>query len=278
MKRLLSAGVLIVAAGLFSAPLMAQGTGDVHPWLEDDFIIGLGGFMPDKEFSVRVDGAVPGQDIDFDRGVAVTNDDTSGALWFRWNFGEKWSLTGQYFATDDSGRAVLEEDIVWGDNVLKAGSNIGAGVEVDLARVFVGRTFFTEAEHHEFGLGLGLHWMQIGAYVEGEVFVNDQTTGIQRESVNADLPLPNLGAWYWYSLSPRWLLFARLDWFDASIGDYSGSLWNGNAGVNFQAWDHVGFGLAWQMFKVDVDVDKSDWHGNAELTYEGPFLSVDFTW
>ena len=206
MKRLLSAGVLIVAAGLFSAPLMAQGTGDVHPWLEDDFIIGLGGFMPDKEFSVRVDGAVPGQDIDFDRGVAVTNDDTSGALWFRWNFGEKWSLTGQYFATDDSGRAVLEEDIVWGDNVLKAGSNIGAGVEVDLARVFVGRTFFTEAEHHEFGLGLGLHWMQIGAYVEGEVFVNDQTTGIQRESVNADLPLPNLGAWYWYSLSPRWLL------------------------------------------------------------------------
>jgi hypothetical protein len=269
---------LLVAAVAFSGPLFAQNAGDVHPWLEDDFIVSLGAFLPNKEFKIRVDGAVPGRDIDFDQSVAVTDDDTTGALVFRWNFGEKWSLAGQYYATDDSAQAVLTEDVAWGDSVLKAGSNVGAGVEIDLARVFFGRTFFTTAKHHEFGMGAGLHWLQIGAFLEGEVFVNDQSSGFQRETVSADLPLPNIGAWYWYSLSPRWLLTGRADWFSASIGDYSGSLWNAGLGVNFQAWEHVGFGLAWQLFKVDVDIDKSDWHGNAELTYDGPFLSVDVSW
>jgi putative cardiolipin synthase len=58
------------------------------------------------------------------------------------------------------------------------------------------------------------------------VFVNDQSTGFRREPASADLPLPNVGASYWRSLSPRWLLTGRVDWFSASIGDYSGGLWN----------------------------------------------------
>jgi hypothetical protein len=278
VKTRLTTAALSIAALVISAPLFAQNQNDVHPWLEDDFIVNLGGFLPNKDFKIRVDGAVPGREIDFDESVDVTNDDTTGSLWFRWKFGDKWSVAGQYFATDDSGEAVLADDVFWGDNMLQAGSNVGAGVNVDLARVFFGRTFFTTAPQHEFGLGAGLHWLQIEAFLEGEVFVNDQSTGFRRETVSADLPLPNIGAWYWYSLSPRWLLTSRLDWFSASIGDYSGSLWNASVGVNFQPWEHVGFGLSYQMFQVDVDIDKSDWHGNAELTYSGPFLSVDFNW
>jgi hypothetical protein len=125
---------------------------------------------------------------------------------------------------------------------------------------------------------VGLHWLQIGAYIEGEMFLNDQSSGFRRESVSADLPLPNIGAWYWRSLSPRWLLTTHVDWFNASIGDYSGSLWNAGAGINFQAWEHVGFGLSYQYFKIDVDVDKANWQGNAELTQHGPFLAVSFNW
>jgi hypothetical protein len=187
-------------------------------------------------------------------------------------------VAGQYWATDDSRTAVLSEDVTWGDNVLKAGSNVGAGATLDLARVFFGREFFTDEDYHEFGLGVGLHWLQIGAYIEGEMFLNDQSSGFRRESVSADLPLPNIGAWYWRSLSPRWLLTTHVDWFNASIGDYSGSLWNAGAGINFQAWEHVGFGLSYQYFKIDVDVDKANWQGNAELTQHGPFLAVSFNW
>lgn len=269
---------LSLATSLSTTSLFAQDSSAVHPWLEDSFVISLGGFLPDKEFKIRVDGEAPGQDIDFNRVAGVSKDEATGAMNFRWKFGEKWSASGQYWATDDSRTAVLDEDVTWGDNVLQAGSNIEAGAGLDLIRAFVGREFFTDEDYHEFGLGAGIHWMEIEAYMEGEMFVNGETNGVQRESVEAGLPLPNVGAWYWRSLSPRWLITSNLDWFSASFDEYSGSLWDAGVGVNFQAWDHVGFGLSYQYFKVDVDVDKSDWQGNAEITQHGPFLAVSFNW
>lgn len=269
--------ILTLSFLTFSTPLLAQHGSAVHPWLEDDFTIGVGGYLPSKDFKVRVDGNVPGEDINFDEGVDVAKTDATGSVSFRWVFGEKWSFAGQYWSTSDDGSVELADDIYWGDNVLRAGSNVGAGVSVDVARTFFGREF-SAGPSHEFGAGLGLHWLKIGAYVEGEIFVNDLSTGFRRESVSARAPLPNIGAWYWYAFSPRWLLSTRLDWFGATYGDYSGDLWNANAGINFQAWDHVGLGLSYQYFAINLDVDKSDWRGNVELIYSGPFLSVNFNW
>jgi len=270
--------LLLIIAALQAGSLSAQSSGDVHPWLEDDFIISLGSFLPSKEFKIRVDGQVPGRNIDFGESAGLSEDDVSASLLFRWKFSEKWSVTGQYWGTENDGEAVLTENVTWGENVLRAGSNVGAGVSADVFRLFFGRELFTDADHHEFGFGAGLHWLQIKAYMDGEFFVNDQSTGFRREQVNADLPLPNIGAWYWYSLSPRWLLTTHLDWFSASIDEYSGSLWDAGAGINFQALEHLGFGLTYRYFKIDVDVDKSNWNGKADLTHEGPFLSATFNW
>ncbi len=281
MKAVNAIAPVAVAALFFSlqSPLaQAQGSSGVHPMLEDDFIFTVGGFFPRKEFKLSVDGETANQEIDFDQDAAVVDSEATGALQFRWRFGEKWMLAGQYYGTRDDGQAVLQEDITIRDNVLQAGSNIGAGADLDLIRAIVGREFFTEGEHHEFGLGVGLHWLQIGAYIEGEMFLNDESRGFRRESVSADLPLPNLGMWYWRSLSPRWLLTSRLDWFSASIGDYSGDLWNAGVGIDFQAWEHVSFGLSYQLFKIDVDVDKTNWHGNVKLQQDGPALSMSFNW
>ena len=270
--------VLSLAALLGSSPLLAQDYSPVHPWLEDDFVLSLGTFWQREQFKIRVDGQVPGAEIDFDESTNLSKDHTTASGWLRWRFGEKWSLTGQYWSTSNGTTAVLSEDVTWGDSVLKAGSNASVGTDMDMIRAFFGREFFTESDAHEFGVGAGLHWLQIGAYIEGEVFIDDQPRGYRRESVSADLPLPNIGAWYWRSLSPRWLLTTHVDWFSASVGDYSGSLWNAGIGINFQAWEHVGFGLAYQYFEIDVDVDKSDWRGNVKLQQDGPFLSVNLNW
>jgi hypothetical protein len=272
--RIVTASLLLL---LLPTPLFAQGQAATHPWLQDDFIVSLGGYLPRKKFKVRVDGNTPASGINFDEGVDVAKDEATFSLTARWAFGEKWSLAGQYWATSDSSRATLEEDIGWGDYVLRAGSSIGAGVSVDVSRFFFGRKF-SAGPNHEFGAGGGLHWLKLGAYVDGELFLDDQSTGSRRESVTAHAPLPNIGAWYWYAFSPKWLLTTRADWFGASFGDYSGDLWNANAGINFQPWKHAGFGLSYQYFRIDIDVDKTDWHGNVELTYSGPFLSANFNW
>lgn len=269
--------LLMLLSLMIPSQLSAQWETDQHPKLTDPFLFSVGAFVPKKTLSINVDGSVATADIDFDERIGLSSEETTGSGELRWRFGQKWSVSGQYFETTDSATAELSEDISWEDYVLRAGSNVSAGIGLSVARVFAGRTFNT-GPNHEFGLGFGLHWLEISAFLEGEFFVNDESTGFRRESVSADAPLPNIGGWYWYALSPRWLVTTRVDWFGASIGDYSGDLWNANAGLTFQAWRHVGFSLSYQFFKLNVDVDKSDWHGGADLTYHGPYVAANINW
>ena len=198
-------------------------------------------------------------------------------LSFRWRFGEKWSFWGQYWNTDDKGGAILEEDIEWEDVVFKAGTFAAGGVDLTIARAFFGRTFSTSPQH-EFGLGVGFHWLSLDTFIEGQVITNLGETEFAREAVSADFPLPNIGAWYMYSWNQKWLFQARLDWLSASVGDYSGGLWNTQVGVHWQAFKNIGFGLFYNGFILDVDVDKDDWRGKAESSQHGPWLAITASW
>ncbi len=277
MKALTHLVVIALATALFSGPVVAQVEEDRHPFLTDKFNLGIGIFWPEKDITLRVDGSVPGEEIDIDERFGLSGREATGSLTFRWRFGEKWSVWGQYWSTDDSAKAILEEDLEWEDVVFKEGTFAKVGIKSTVARVFFGRKFHT-GPRHEFGAGIGLHYLELDASIEGEIITDEDTTGFHRASVNSDIPLPNIGAWYMYSWSPKWLFQANINWLDASIGDYSGSLWNSQAGVHWQAFNTFGVGLYVNAFKLDVDVDKSDWHGNVERTNYGPFLALTATW
>ena len=100
----------------------------------------------------------------------------------------------------------------------------------------------------------------------------------RREAVSASAPLPNIGAWYTYSISPRWALKGRLDWLSASVGDYDGRLVNASLGVNYQVFEHAGLGLSYNLFDLEVGVSKSGWRGRWETNYEGPYVYLSFFW
>jgi len=266
-----------IVASLFSNPAAAQTSDDFHPYLSNTFNLEVGLFWPAIDYSLRVDGTVPEEEIDFDQALNLDDFQATASIDFRWRFGEKWSLFGQYWDTSTSGGAVLEEDVEWEDLVFKAGTFANTGIDTKVARVFFGREF-SASPNHEFGIGLGLHWMELGTFLEGEVIINDDTTEFQRAEVSADFPMPNIGAWYMYSWSPKWILQTRLDWLSASIGDYSGSLWDAQIGVNYQAFKNIGFGLYYKAYRFDFDIDRSNWHGKVKMAQQGPMLSVTATW
>jgi len=276
LKRI---AMLAMAApfALLSVPASANDGEALHPQLEDRFYASVGAYILDKKLRIGVNGRTINGLIDFSDKWSFGSSETSLAGEFRWQFGEKWSLSGQYFESNDQARAMLDEDIHWGDYTFREGTFAAAGVGMTVARVFAGRRF-SNGPRHEFGLGAGGHWIEIDAFIEGEAFVNDASTGIQRESVGVSGPLPNIGGWYDYALSSRWLASARLDWLDVSFDKYSGGLLNASLGIDFQATQHFGVSLAYQYFNLDVTVDDTDWNGEVEIEYSGPFLSATFNW
>jgi len=255
---------------------VAEDTEDLHPYLENGFSLDVGVFYPDRHLDLRVDASLGGinNEISFEERLRLKSADDTFSAQLSWRFRDRWSVIGQYFRSSDGRRAVLEEDVEWGDVVFGAGSFAAIGSDFSLSRIFVG-WHFDASKRHEIGIGGGIHWLHIGAFIEGEIRING-TPASARRSVSEETPLPNIGAWYDYSISPRWAFRSRVDLLSADVGDYEGLLVNLAVGLNYQAFEHVGFGLNYNYFKLDISIDKSNWRGNLETIYEGVYLYASF--
>ena len=273
---IVSVSVLLLAA---TEPVFADKQEDGHPYFTNKFSLDLGMFYPERQISVRVDALIGGQNrsIDFEDGFGLKESDETFSLNFGWHFGKKWQLATQYFASDGAQSKVLEEDVEFGEVVFEAGTGVRAGTDFTMLRFFFAREFET-ADDHEVGVGAGFHWLEIGAFIEGELIVNGDNSRFHRESARAAAPLPNLGAWYAYSISPKWLFRARLDWISANIDPYDGTLINAALGLNYQMLENVGLGLSYNYFKLDVGISEDKWRGRATTKYQGVFAYLSFYW
>jgi len=273
--------VSIIFALMHSSTVFAQDF-EYHPILSDNLIISLGAFKSNNSFKISAEGPLGDgieEEINFGKSIGVDESTTLLYGEIRWKFGKtrKWSLFGQYFDADSSGEAVLNEDVEWQDNIYKEGSFVGAGVGIAVTRVFIGRSF-VKNQQHDFGVGVGIHNLDLSVFMEGEVSIDEATTGFRRGDASANQPLPNVGVWYNFSPARKWLIHARVDWISASIDEYDGSLWNTAVGVNYQAFPHVGFDLAFTYFDLNLNVDKSVWQGGIDMSYSGPVFSVTTNW
>lgn len=279
MKRISFALLLCIL--LAPTNLMAQDF-DYHPALSDNFMFAIGAFRSNNSFTLEAKGLgtdINDESIDFDDAIGVSEHSTLANVQLRWKFGKgrKWSIWGQYFSNDAKGKATLTKDVEWQDEIFKEGTFVEGGVEIEIARLFLGRSLIKN-ERNDFGIGAGLHNLDLAAYIGGEVIVEEVQTEYRRAKASNSQPLPNIGTWYNFSPARRWLLHGRIDWISADIGNYDGSMWNVNFGANYQAFDHVGFDLSYQYFNLNLNVDKSDWRGGVDLTYSGPMLAMTVNW
>jgi len=248
---------------------------EYHPFLSDNFNIGLGVYRPSQKRRLGADptgGGGAGESLD------ASDSQTTGMLNFRWRFTKNWSFQGTYWNTDSESEKTLTEDFEFQDQVFQAGSFVRSEFDTSITRLFWGRSFFRRPST-DWGVGFGLHVLDIDAFVEGQILaIPGSGLEFRRESASASVPLPNLGIWYMYSWSPKWVVTTRLDWLDVSIEEFSGSLYHSSVGVNYQMSDHFGIGLAVNAFRLDVGVDGTDWRGGLVTEQIGPRLNVTWNW
>ena len=279
LKIVISAvSLLSLSVGVASAQ-ESDGSGKYHPFLSTTFQMGLGVYRPTKKDSI---GAASSKD-DLDQSLDSNESQTTGMLSFRWRYTDNWSFQGNFWKTSTESRDTLNLDFTFqGDDeeiVFEAGTSIGSGLDTSIARLFWGRSF-NRTSSTDWGVGLGLHWMQIDAFVEGQVLLaGGGGGGFQREEASVGAPLPNLGIWYMHSWSPKWVVITRLDWLDVTFDQFSGRMIDASVGVNYQMSDHFGVGLAVNAFDLRVSVDADNgWSGDVETSQYGPRLNLTWNW
>lgn len=264
-----------VAFVVFSG--MAVADDAVRQNVRPTYWLDVGMFFPERTLSFEAgldsDGA---RGVDFHKALGLEEHDEVVAANFRWRFGDKWSVSGQYFQVSAQATALLNEDLEWNDMVFGSGSSVRASSDLVLMRVMFGRSF-TVSEHTDFGIGAGVHWLAIGAAISGDILVDD---GVQfsREGVSAEAPLPNVGAWYNRALSDRWAIRARADWISASVDEYSGRLLNFKAGFDYRVGRNFGVGIAYNFVELDLSVENNNWTGKAGIEYRGVFAYLSALW
>lgn len=279
MKSIVPGLTLLILAAV-SSHAQAQDY-EYHPALSDNFSATIGWMRSNNSFKVEAEGRDDddGTYVDFQESLGVSDHSTLWNAQLRYKLGRerKWSVFGQYFNNKADGSGILTEDVEWDGDIFREGSMIGAGVKMEIARLFFGRSFFKN-NRHDFGVGVGIHNLDLSAYIEGDVAINDEDFEYTRDEVGFNQILPNIGAWYNFAPARRWLIHARVDWISADIGDYDGTMWNTTIGVNFQAWRHVGFDVYWQYFNLNGGAEKEDWRGRLDMTYSGPVVAMTFAW
>jgi len=259
--------------------LHAQEPIDVHPYLTSKFFIDLGIYFPDRETIIGVDGTISGinRDFDFSRTTGNKKNDETFSFDFGWRFGKKWSMLTQYFKSSGVTGAALTQDVEWKDIVFAQGSNAMVGQEFSVTRVFFGREF-DSSDRHDFGAGLGFHQIKFKAFIQGEILIAGGPNVFRAEAVGQKMPLPNIGVWYRYSLSPNWVFTSRFDWMDASIDKFDGKLTNASVGINYKFSENFGAGVSYNALELDVAVNKPSWRGRLLTRYEGAYVYLSAYW
>jgi hypothetical protein len=254
---------------------------DRHPALDTKFYASVGGFFASRAFKVSAEGSItpssPTQYVDFESDLKVDDTPELIVAEFRWQFAEKWNLGLQYFSSTRDAQHMLEESIEWDGVTYEIGAVVVAETSLDVTRIVFSRHFL-QGKGHDFRLAGGLHWLDISAQIAGEAMLGDGTTAFAKSKATGSLPIPNVGALYQYSPSEKWLFSARVDWFSASVGNYSGDIWNTNLGANYQVAKHMGIGLGYQFFQIDGTISEDQWKGDLKIRFYGPTFQVSAFW
>lgn len=242
---------------------------------DDRFLIEMGIFIPSQNLSLGADLNAPNEQIDWSETFNLRDNESTFFFHFEWRFSKDktWKLSGEYFNINNGNSRVLEEDFTFVDFTFKAGSFVRVGIELDLFRLFIGKTVIAR-EKHLLGAGLGLHTMNIGAFAEGEILTSGGDKVFERRSVSAIIPLPNIGAWYYWGPHPKWFIGARVDWFGVSINEFEGSLWNIAPQVKFQFLRNFGVGLDYRLMFLGAKFSASRWQGKFNMDFTGPLITL----
>jgi hypothetical protein len=95
---------------------------------------------------------------------------------------------------------------------------------------------------------------------------------------NFTAPLPVLGFKFDVLIAPKWYFRSGTQLFYIQYENFTGSLVNGRAAVEYNPWKHVGLGLGIDALRMAVEADGGgdypgiDLRGNVEFGYTGIML------
>lgn len=271
---------------LVATPAIAQ----QYAGMDDNWRVYVGAFRSTVDSKIQINGDVlpPGPPIDIEDVLGVDDSRTVGWGGMAWHFARRHSVEAEFFVLnrDASVTETFEPPIQIGDTIIESGT-VTTGYDTSVYRLTYGFSAI-RSDRSDLQLKAGLHIASLKANIGlAGALCNPTTTpsappgcpplGASTESEDVSAPLPHFGASYAYALTPTIALNVAGMGFAIQIEGIEGSIYELDADVAWQPFEHFGFGLGYRFFRMKVDSTGSELNGKFEFEYNGPTLFVQAT-
>lgn len=256
----------LVSSALLAAPASAQA-------LQDRYWVEASAFWPDIATTVNVSsrGGRVGTDIDLEDDLNMKDRKALPAFLAGARLGERFTIIGEYYGLDRNGSASIARDITFDDVTYPAGVNVESSFQSDVYRLVVGYSFIRR-ENLELGAAIGLHATSFDAALSGQGRIGEAAAQTLRRERDLLAPMPTVGLYGGYQVTPRLTLTARADYMSLSSGKYDGQILNTEARAGYRVWKNVGVGAMYRHVDYEFEIEKNRWQGRLDYRFSGPAL------
>jgi hypothetical protein len=265
--------LFIAASFLFIfKPAFAEDPGSLDkPW--EKASLNLGYFISDLNTDIRIGSGV-GVAIDVEKALGLDTTNSIfriDALW-RFTDSRRHRLNFTWLSFDRDGLRTIGQDIEYEDKdgniiTIPLGTQVTSEFDLDIYKLAYSYSFFQD-NRMDLAASVGLYTMPINFGL--------QATGLidANASEKFTAPLPTLGLRADFAITPKWFIRTGFEVLYLKINEFKGSIYEGNAAVEFLPWKHLGFGLGYNIFDLQIEADGEDYPqidlvGEIEFRYSG---------
>ena len=237
---------------------------------DENFSVSLGLFLTERDSQTRVDGTIPdsGTPVDLENDLGLDKSDNVFRIDGYYRFNEKHRIDFSVFDLSRSASKEIEKEIDWNDTIYPIDTTVDASLDLAIYKLAYTWSFMRRDSGY-LGLTAGLYTADIGTSISAESIGRSSSGGVTA-------PLPVLGLRGQYDFSERWSLRASAEIFAIEYGDFSGSLYDVFASVDYQITDHVALGAGINVVNINVGVSKPNLDGDLDWRYDGGLLFLKF--
>jgi hypothetical protein len=180
-----------------------------------------------------------------------------------YHFNERHAIGFSWYRVGLSGEKNLNQQIQIRDNVISAGAATQTSLSFNTYRLLYNYSFY-RSEKAELAFSPGLYMMKTNFNFSGQGTINGTAGSTVIVNQQLTLPLPSVGLVANYNITQKLKFESRYDFFYLSIGNYSGSMFELYAGLEYRIVRHFALGAAYDRLQADL-------RGNGHQGFNGNF-------
>ena len=247
---------LMLACLLIVGAASAQESAGPPSWDRLGISIGSITSTIDANFRLGLKGSALAVDLEETLGMegASTVFHTSIFYRFTQNRRHRFDLSWHAFRLD--GRRELQRDVTFGGKTFSFGTIVDSSFDLDVYRFSYGYSFLQD-DRVDMGITTGIFIAPM------DFSISTQSGRAITESASYTAPMPTLGLYSEFLLTPAIRLRQGIDLFYIEYRNFSGAISDFTLAMEYTPWKHVALGVGVDLFSLDLstDAESDEWPG-----------------